>query len=101
MPSRPLAEKDKFAGVPIDPDTRIVAQSLGSIDDLDGLHQQWNWEGVVGESLVFVSEEVAALGDRELEELVRGSSLVEDGSDVTIKRNQHGFTFVNFNFECH
>ena len=94
------AEKDKFADVPMDPDTRIVSQSLGDIDDLDALYQQWNWEGVAGESLVFVSEEIRGLGDQALEELVRGSSLVEDGSAVTIKRNQHGFTFVNFNFEC-
>lgn len=92
--------KDKFARVPVEPDTRIVSQSHGAIDDLDALYQQWNWEGVGGESLVFVSEEVKGLGDQELKELVRGSGLVEDGSDITIRRSEPGFTFVNFNFEC-
>lgn len=92
-------EKEKFARVPVEPDTRIVYQSHGAIDDLDALHQRWTWEGVSGESLVFVSEEVKGLGDQELKELARGSGLVEEGSDFTIKRNEPGFTFVNFNFE--
>ena len=70
-----------------------------AIDDLDALHQRWTWEGISGENLVFVSEEVKGLGDQELRELVRDSGLVEDGSDITIKRNEHGSTFVNFNFD--
>lgn len=95
---KPAVTKEKFADVPIEPDTRILSRSLGAIDDLDALHQRWNWEGVVGESLIFVSEEVEGLGDEELRQLARGSSLAEDGTDFTIKRSQAGFTFVNFNF---
>lgn len=92
--------KGKFAHVPMDPDTEVLSQALGTADGIDALHQRWNWEGVIGESLIFVSGEVEGLGDEELKQLARGSSLAEDGSDFTIKRTPGGFTFVNFNFHC-
>ena len=92
--------KEKFAGVPLDPDTEILSQSLVTIDGVDALHQRWNWEGMLGESLVFVSEDVKGLGDGGLKELAVASSLVQEGSDFTVKTHPGGFTFVNFNFHC-
>ena len=96
---RPVA-KEKFADVPRDPDTRILSQALGALGGIDALHQRWNWEGVLGESLIFVSEDVKGLGEEGLKQLARESSLVQDGSDFTIKRHPLGYTFVNFNFCC-
>jgi hypothetical protein len=92
--------KEKFADVPRDPDTRILSQALGTLGGIDALHQRWNWEGVLGESLIFVSEDVKGLGEEGLKQLARESSLVQDGSDFTIKRHPLGYTFVNFNFCC-
>ena len=83
-----------------DPDTRIISQSLMTIDGVDALHQEWGWEGIFAESLIFVSKEVQGLGDAALKQLARASSRVQDGSDFTIKKNQLGYTFVNFNFFC-
>ena len=99
-PRESAVMREKFADVPIDPDTEILSQSLVTINGVDALYQRWNWEGVIGESLIFVSEEVKGLGDKALKKLAVASSLIEDGSDFTIKTNPLGFTFVNFNFHC-
>ena len=98
MTGRPVEEK--FTNVPMDPDTRIISQSLMTIDGVDAVHQEWDWEGVFGESLIFVTKEVRGLGDAGLKQLARASSLVQDGSDFTIKKDPLGYTFVNFNFFC-
>ena len=37
--------------------------------------------------------------DEEIEQKVRQSPLVKEGSEILIKRLDAGFTFVNFNFE--
>ena len=90
--------KGKFANVPLDPDTKIRAESLVTLGEIEALYQRWYWEGIGGESLIFVSEEVEGLGNEALKKLAASSSLIQEGSDFTIKRNQRGFTFVNFNF---
>ena len=45
------------------------------------------------------NEDVADVTDEALEQEVRKSPLVNEESDMTIKRLDAGFTFVNFNFE--
>lgn len=96
----PDGRQEKFENVPMDPDTRILSQSLMTIDGVDALYQKWGWEGTFAESLIFVSKEVRALGDSALKQLARASARVQDGSDFTIKKNPLGYTFVNFNFFC-
>lgn len=89
----------KFDNVPLEPDTKLLTQREGSIGDLDALYQQWSWDGITAESIIFVDEEVASLSDSELEDEVRSSGLVNPESEITLKRDQEGFTFANFNFE--
>ena len=95
-----MVRKERFADAPVDPDTRVLSESLMTIGGVDALHQKWNWEGILGESLPFVSRDVQTLGDAELRQLGRASLLVRDGSDLTVKRDPLGYTFVNFNFSC-
>ncbi len=46
-----------------------------------------------------MSEEISSMEIHELEDFVRESSLVKEWTNMTIKENDNGFTFVNFNFE--
>jgi len=67
--------------------------------DYDVLYQKWFWDGITAESFIFTNEDVAHLGDEEIEREVRFSPLVKSDSAVTIKRTEAGFVFVNLNFE--
>lgn len=89
---------NKFQNVPIEPDTRVLSRKPYTIGGYETLHERWSWDGVKGETLVFVSSEVSGLGDGELRELVTKSELFNADSQVTIKRSDSGYTFVNFNF---
>ena len=83
---------DKFKNVPIDADTKILFSTEAKFGYLDVLYQKWSWEGLDGESLIFVADEVAHMRDDEL----FATPMIEDKSKAVIKRNSNGFTFVNY-----
>jgi hypothetical protein len=89
---------NKFSAVPVEEDTKVLRRAIVSIGGWEALHERWSWEGVKGETMVFVSEEVERLSDKQLEALVRQSELVEPNSQITMKRGESGYTFINFNF---
>ena len=90
---------DKFKNVSADKDTRVNFRHEAKFGKYDVLYEMWTWEGISAESLIFANEDVSDLTDEELEQEVRKSPLVKKASAVTIKRQEAGFTFVNFNFE--
>ena len=45
-----------------------------------------------------VNDDVEKLTEDEIKEDVKTSPLVKEGSNITLKRSESGFTFVNFNF---
>jgi len=89
----------KFDDVPVDEDTRIMFRQEAGLGKFDVLYEKWSWEGISAESIIFANDDVADMTDNELEQEVRKSPLVKKESDITIKRLDVGFTFVNFNFE--
>ena len=89
---------DKFKNVPVDADTNILFSAEANLGEYDVLYQKWSWDGIIAESVIFVSEDVADISDAEIEAEVRTSPLVEEESQMTIKRAESGFTFANFNF---
>lgn len=89
----------KFKPVEMDPDTQILFQEQMVYGKYDVLYQKWHWDGVTGESLVFIESE---LGDIELEVLLRdieASPLIKNESKITHSKKDNGFVFFNFNFE--
>lgn len=80
-------------------DTNILFSLEAKLDPYDVLYQKWQWDGISAESFVFVSKDVVGPSDEEMEREARTSPLIEEKSEVTIKRSESGFTFVNFNFE--
>lgn len=88
----------KFHDVPVEPDTRVLSRKPCAVEGYQALHERWVWDGIKGETLIFVSADVSQLGDEDLRRLLAGSELFEADSQVTIKRSDSEYTFVNFNF---
>ena len=90
---------EKFDGVPTEEDTKIIFRHEVKFGEYDILYEKWLWDGITAESIVFDSKDVEGLSDDEIIEDAKSSPLVESDSDVTIKRSDAGYTFVNFNFK--
>jgi len=88
----------KFTNVPVENDTVIIMQAEMKFGEYDVLYQKWVWDGITAESIIFLKEDVLNLVDEDLKDILRGSLVVDLESQVTIKRNEAGYTFVSFNF---
>ena len=88
----------KFHDVPVEADTRVISRTPHTIDGYEALHEVWVWDGIKGETLIFVSADVSQLGYEDLRRLLAESELSEADAQVAIKRSESGYTFVNFNF---
>ena len=89
----------KFNDIPVEADTTVLNTHEVKLGDYDAVYQRWLWDGFYGESLIFVSEEVAELADDALEALVKESQYYKSDHGVTVKRGER-YAFVNFNFEA-
>ena len=87
-----------FSDVPEDPDTTILTQAEVEIGDLPALYQLWSWEGILAESVIFHSGDVAGVSDEALLQMVQNSYTMTPEDKSTIKRGTEGYVFVNFNF---
>jgi hypothetical protein len=87
----------KFQNVPIEPDTLILGQEEVMIQDVIALKQQWFWDGVAGESLIFDSQDIRNMNDEDVLKFIN-NNWEEIISQATFKRNEKGYCFVNFNF---
>jgi hypothetical protein len=90
---------NRFDNTPLDPDTSIIQQQECQFGEYQVLYQKWRWDGITAETVIFVDEDVAGLTDEEIQEELKQSALLKEGSMITIKRSSNGFTFLNFNFE--
>ena len=90
---------DKFDNVPVDADTKIMTQVETKLGQYEILYQKWTWDGIIAESIIFVSEDISKLNAHEIEQEVRSSPMVKKDSKITMSKTDSGFTLVNFNFE--
>ncbi len=88
----------KFANIPVERDTRILYQKEFKFGEFEVRYENWLWDGIEAESIIFSNDDIGDLTDQEIEALVRTSPIVKEGSALTLKRTSD-FTFVNFNFE--
>lgn len=87
-----------FDSVSVDADTQITHQNECLVGTCPALFQAWRWDGVAGESLIFLESDIGHLDEDELKSLARQSGRITSNT-VTISRNRKGFGFVNFNFK--
>jgi len=90
---------DKFSAVPVDLDTRVIKNEVIRLGDLDALYQKWNWDGINAESIIFLTADIEKYTDEAIEAVVKKSDYYTLGSQLTLKRGDDGYTFVNFNFK--
>lgn len=91
---------EKFARVPLDDDTCIRSQQQISVTGIDALHQRWVWDGIAGESLVFIAAEIPGATDQQIVSMASDAGLAVDDDDFTVKRTENGFVFLNFGFDA-
>ena len=81
-----------FSNVPLEEDTRLLAQRLLTVDEQQVLYQKWSWDGLIGESLIFVESDI---DDDALVNLARHSDMIPTTTKLTLARGRKGFDFVN------
>ncbi len=86
----------KFENVPVDLDTRIKQEEIIEVGGIPALYQQWSWEGLIAESIIFYNEDVEDLSDEDLFELI--SYHADPDGQYTVSRKGAVYTFINFNF---
>ena len=89
---------NRFAHVPQDPDTTITSQTEIQVSDFHALHQEWNWDWVRAESLVFVTTDIAPLSLGDLKDILKKEELIKLNHQITTSQSESGYTFINFNF---
>ena len=91
--------QEKFTDVPVDEDTTVIFEKIGTLDQYEVLYQAWSWDGINAESIIFLSEDVSDLSDEQLKALVKSSPLVNQESKLTVNDRSGKYSFVNFNFK--
>ena len=87
----------KFDQVGVEEDTTIILTKEMQFDGIDCRFEHWTFDGIIGQTLIFVTDEIA---DKDTDDIVadlRQSGLIKEGSVTTKESN--GYTLLNFNFE--
>ena len=83
--------------IPHDPDTTILFEQQGVFDDIPACYQSWYWDGVSGESIIFLKKDLKQHQIKHLIQKVKTSHLVQNPDQVT-KKQKSDYLFINFNF---
>ena len=65
----------KFENVTVDEGTKILVQLDTKFGDIDVRYEKWIWDGITGENLIFLSEDIAQLTENEIIDQIRKSTL--------------------------
>ena len=97
----------EWDAMPKDEDTTINHSAFVQIDNptqpnapITAKHEQWTWEAIRAESLVFLEKNVVGMDDEVLFSMLKASAIgaKADRNRTTISRKGNGFVFINFNF---
>ncbi|VAW47432.1 hypothetical protein MNBD_GAMMA02-1266 [hydrothermal vent metagenome] len=89
--------KANFNHIPNNPDTVILFQQQGVFDDIPACYQTWLFDGIRGESIIFLKDDLKNRKDTDLINKVKASKLVQTSSQITLSRNPPDYLFINFN----
>jgi len=84
-----------FNEVPIEPDTRILAQAYGEKDSIPFRLEEWSWDGIQGKTVILHSDHCPALITSEKD--VKTKFEVE-GQTTFKKVGQYYFLNYDFSF---
>jgi hypothetical protein len=88
----------KFKNITVDEDTIITSSIECKYGEYDVLYQQWIWDGITAESLIFCNDDIIDTTVEDLVDDVRNSPLVKDATKEITQKVGDEFTFINFNF---
>ena len=88
----------KFENIPTDDDTFVLRQRTVSINQIDAVHQEWVWDGILAESMIFSSADVSHLNAREVLEMVSTFGEVQKFRQANFSNRNDDFVCVNYNF---
>lgn len=92
-------QSGKFDTIQVDGETTIRAVHESLFETFHVRHEQWYWDGVVADAIVFVTEDVSGFSKDDLIALVKKLPTVNKDTRFTVGEDtKTGHTFVNFNF---
>ena len=86
-----------FEDLDVDVNTKIISRTHTEINSIPCVYEIWNWDGLLGESIVFYKEDIVSFSDDDIIELI-SNQLSKNLKKYTITRESK-FVFINFNFE--
>lgn len=92
---------EKSKNIPNDPDTDTLVHLETKFGLYDCVYQQWLFDGIKGNSLIFHKEDLKDIDIDSIKEEIKTSNLLTDESaTITSSSNvTHDYVFFNFNFE--
>lgn len=86
-----------FSDIPIEKDTKLFSRNLIELNGIPCAHENWEWDGVWAESLIFYKEDLKDLNEDGIFDFVSThKKITRSDSTIMIKDK---FIFVNYNFE--
>ena len=83
--------------VPTDLDTKIIHSEIRQLGNISFKVETWDWDGILGHSLIFTEESFATLNEESLKTLFQAESgLSIDSSYI---KHTTGLVFINYTKE--
>ena len=86
----------RFCNVPEETGVTVIFEQETTLGDYQVLYQKRHTERIAADSFIFFNDDIVEISDRQLEELVRSSPLMQEKTKISLKRSK-SFTSVNFN----
>ena len=92
--------EEKFNNINIEPDTIIQSFRFLKIDGIDCRYEEWIWDGIEAEILIFCTDELKLTDEQYLRTLL-SKFLRKDNIDFKemTTKSSGNYTFINFNFK--
>ena len=77
-----------------DLDTKIIHSEIRQLGDISFKVEAWDWDGIIGHSLIFTEESFATLNEESLRKLFQA----ESGLSIDSAQIKHttGLVFINY-----
>lgn len=86
-----------FSDLTLDFDTKLLSRHIIDVNGIPCAHENWIWDGVFGESLIFYKEDLTDHTDDGIFDLIsKGKAVKKEGSTIKVGEK---YVYFNFNFE--
>lgn len=86
---------NKFENIATNEETTILQRQIDTLNGYDAALELWLWDGIQGQSVIFLAKDVEKLTDEELTNMIKTHYKTDD---VTLSRNEKEYVFLNLNF---